>query len=52
MSEAYDVVVIGAGNAAMAAAMSAHEEGASIVVLEKAPKELSPNMQTATHSVD
>ena len=39
MSEAYDVVIIGAGNAAMASAMSAHEEGASIVVLEKAPKE-------------
>jgi tricarballylate dehydrogenase len=39
MTEAYDVVVIGAGNAAMAAAMSAHEEGVSIVVLEKAPEE-------------
>ncbi|MGA0393691.1 MAG: FAD-dependent oxidoreductase, partial [Rhodospirillales bacterium] len=38
-SPMYDVVVIGAGNAAMAAAMSAHEEGASVVILEKAPKE-------------
>ena len=35
----YDVVVIGAGNAAMAAAIAAHEEGASAVILEKAPRE-------------
>src|SRR3546814_12280842 len=35
-----DVVVVGAGNAAMCAALSAREQGASVLVLEAAPKEL------------
>lgn len=33
-----DVVVIGAGGAGLAAAVSAHENGASVIVLEKMPK--------------
>src|SRR5688572_14686728 len=40
LAEAYDVVIIGAGNAAHAAALAAEEQGASVVILEKASKEL------------
>lgn len=35
----FDVVVIGAGNAALSAALSAHEGGAKVLVIERAPEE-------------
>ncbi|MQG16091.1 MAG: FAD-dependent oxidoreductase [SAR202 cluster bacterium] len=34
----FDVVVVGAGNAALCAALSASEAGATVIVLEKSPK--------------
>lgn len=36
---AYDVIVVGAGNAAMCAALSAREKGARVLVLERAPRQ-------------
>ncbi len=36
--DAYDVIVVGAGNAAMSAALSAREQGARVLVLERAPR--------------
>ena len=33
----YDVIIVGGGNAAMCAALSAHEEGAKVLILERSP---------------
>ena len=38
MTEAYDIVVIGGGNAALCAAITAAEAGARVLILETAPK--------------
>jgi len=38
MKQPYDVLIAGAGNAGLCAAISAAEEGAKVVVLEKSPK--------------
>lgn len=38
MAETYDVIVVGAGNAALCAALSARERGARVLVLERAPE--------------
>src|SRR3978361_2054658 len=36
----YDVVVVGAGNAAFCAAQAAAEKGSKVLMIERAPKEL------------
>lgn len=40
LSKQYDVLVIGGGNAALCAAISARDKGASVLMLEHAPKSL------------
>ncbi|MBI3376183.1 MAG: FAD-dependent tricarballylate dehydrogenase TcuA [Betaproteobacteria bacterium] len=39
MENAYDVVVVGGGNAAFCAALAAREKGARVLVLERAPED-------------
>jgi succinate dehydrogenase/fumarate reductase flavoprotein subunit len=43
--KSYDLVVVGAGNAALCAAISAREEGAEVLVLEKGPKHKRGSLQ-------
>ena len=38
MTGSYDVIVVGGGNAAMCAALSAREQRARVLVVEKAPE--------------
>lgn len=38
IGQSFDVIVIGAGNAAFAAALAAHNRGCKVLVLEKAPE--------------
>jgi tricarballylate dehydrogenase len=38
-NQVFDVIVIGGGNAALCAALSAREQGASVLLLERAPQE-------------
>lgn len=44
-----DVIVVGAGNAAMCAAIAAAEQGASVIVLEKSPESVKGGNTTYTH---
>ncbi|WP_226037527.1 FAD-dependent tricarballylate dehydrogenase TcuA [Aquibacillus saliphilus] len=44
-----DVVIVGAGNAAMCAAISASEKGANVIVLEKSPEKEKGGNTTYTH---
>src|SRR3954462_12400505 len=39
MMDRYDVIVVGGGNAALCAALSAHEQAKRVLVLERAPEE-------------
>ncbi|HEX3781377.1 MAG TPA: FAD-dependent tricarballylate dehydrogenase TcuA [Pseudonocardiaceae bacterium] len=39
MSQRWDVVVVGSGNAGFSAALAAREQGASVLLLEKAPRD-------------
>ena len=55
-----DVVVVGAGNAAMCAALAAREQGAGVLVLERAPQDerggnsafTAGNIRTVFHGVE
>src|SRR5438045_7353029 len=38
MSQVYDVIVVGAGNAAFCAALAAQERGKKVLMLERAPE--------------
>jgi tricarballylate dehydrogenase len=51
LSQTYDVLVIGGGNAALCAAMTARESGARVLLLESAPVELRGGNSRHTRNV-
>ena len=53
MPKEYDVIVVGAGNAALSAAIAARETCQSVVVVEKAPeyfRAATPTLQAASYA--
>ena len=60
MADSFDVVVVGAGNAAMCAAHAAREQGCSVLVLERSSEEerggnssyTAGNIRTVYNGVD
>ncbi len=51
LSHHYDVLVIGAGNAALCAAITARRAGASVLILESAPKDLRGGNSCHTRNI-
>ncbi|MFQ5626071.1 MAG: FAD-dependent tricarballylate dehydrogenase TcuA [Methyloligellaceae bacterium] len=51
MSKPYDVLVIGAGNAALCAAITARRAGAKVLVLESAPREFRGGNSRHTRNI-
>ncbi len=57
LKEAYDVIVVGGGNAALCAALTARQQGVSVLVVEAAPKHMrggntrhTRNLRVAHHA--
>ena len=51
LSQSWDVLVIGAGNAALAAAITARREGARVLVLEHAPRDFRGGNSRHTRNI-
>ena len=49
--ETYDVAVLGGGNAALCAALTAREAGARVIVVESAPRATSEGETAATRAI-